>query len=306
MSAIQAEANKAEANLLIAPKPSYKYGLNSPGRAFDGAGQNPLPGVILDYVLQEDMDSAEINMTIHDSEGNKVRAYSSKKDTEDPGAPLLKTKKGVNRFNWNMKKSNLPKVKGLNLLQGLEGHSVAPGNYTARLMAGGDTSEVDITILAYPGIKATQLQYNEQYAFLNRIAATFTEVHESVSKMHEIKNQLVAQKNLLKDNKDLISLSDSIVKEIDAWIENLVQPKQKTFQDIINFPNQLNAELLDLQGRADDLIPTVTAGSKKRYQDLLAEWAHHKTEMARIIDGPLLSYNKMYNEKDLPAIIIPK
>jgi photosystem II stability/assembly factor-like uncharacterized protein len=306
LSAIQAQANKTEANLLIAPKPSYKYGLNSPGRAFDGAGQNPLPGVILDYVLQEDMDSTEINMIIYDSEGNKVRAYSSKKNSEDPGAPLLKTKKGVNRFNWNMKKSNLPKVKGLNLLQGLDGHSVAPGSYTAKLMAGADTSVINIIILPYPGIKATPSQYKEQYAFLNMIEATFTEVHESVSKMHEIKKQLIAQKNLLKENKDLTSLSDSIVKEVDVWIENLVQPKQKTFQDIINFPNQLNAELLDLQGRADDLIPTVTAGSKKRYLDLVGEWNKHKDEMTRIIDGPLLSYNNMYTAKALPAIIIPK
>ncbi|NNF36247.1 MAG: glycosyl hydrolase [Saprospiraceae bacterium] len=307
LSAIQGKAKMGEkmAIVIFAPKPSYRYGYNSPSRAFSGVGQNPLPGVILDYVLTEDMDSSIVSIDIMDNSGEIIRSYSSKKDMDDPQAPLLSTKKGVNRMSWNMRKKNLPKVKGLRLLQNLGGHAVCPGNYSARLAVDGDTSFVDITIKAYPGIEASQDEYEEQYEFLNSIEDVFTDVHLSVEKMYKIKGQLKNQKELLKDHKDLVALGDSTVKEIDGWIENLVQPKQKTFQDIINFTNQLNAELIDLKSRTDGMYPQVTAGSKQRFQDLMGEWTTHRQAMNAIIEGPLQSYNNMYVEKGIPAIIMP-
>ena len=307
LSSIQAfaKANGDLSSLVIAPKPSYKYGYNSPGRAFPGVGQNPLPGVILDYYLSEDMDSIGISLDILDSNNEVIRSFSSKKNPDNPQSRLMSTKAGFNRMSWNLRKKNLPRVKGLNLLQSLTGHSVSPGNYKVRLMAGSDTNTVDIVLKAYPGIEASQEDYDDQYEFLNSIEDIFTDVHLSVEKMNKIKTQLKNQKALLKKHEDLIALGDSTVKEVDQWIENLVQPKQKTFQDIINFTNQLNAELIDLKNRTDGMYPSVTAGAKQRYNDLLAEWTKHQAAMNVIIEGPLKSYNNLYAEKEIPAIIMP-
>ncbi len=39
------------------------------------------------------------------------------------------------------------------------------------------------------------------------------------------------------------------MKSIVDWENNLIQPKQKTFQDVINFENKLNAEFNMLRSK---------------------------------------------------------
>ncbi len=309
LTAIQEiEAGEEASIKLFSPKPSYKYGLNAPENPIPGLGQNPLPGVILDYYLPEKLDSQEISLEIMDQENQVIRSYSSKKDKDRPQARLLTGKKGVNRFNWNMRKNELPQIKGLRLLQNLTGHTVPPGNYKARLAMDSDTTEADIVILPFPDIDATMMDYQKQYDFLNDIESVFNDVHQSVNRMNEVKSQLNMQKGLLKDmdnSDELVALNDSIVKGIDGWLENLIQPKQKTFQDIINFTNQLNAELLDLSGRVDGLYPQVNKGAKTRLSDLKAEWMTHQQTMEALISGPLASYNQKYVAMKIPAVILP-
>jgi hypothetical protein len=295
-------------NFLFTPKPTYKFGLGAAGRAIDGYGQNPMPGVILDYYLNKVSDSMAVKLVILDQDGDKLRSYSSKKDPENPGAKLLPVEEGVNRFNWDMRVADYPKVKGLRVLMGLNGHTVPPGDYTVKLYVDNDSMDTEINILAYPALGATQQEFDDQYAFLNEIKTTFSEVHHSVNRLNSVKEQLISQKGLIKDldNTDsLVSMGDSIVQKIDAWLDHLIQPKQKTFQDIINFTNQLNAELLNLKSRADGMYPQVTVGSRKRLMDLQEEWLAHKEQMAVIIDQDLVQYQQLYLSLNVPIIIVP-
>tara|TARA_B100001059_G_C17566756_1_gene442905 strand:+ start:231 stop:455 length:225 start_codon:yes stop_codon:yes gene_type:complete len=53
-----------------------------------------------------------------------------------------------------------------------------------------------------------------------------------------------------------------LTKRIHAWEENLIQEKQKTFQDVINFNNKLNAQMIRLKSYIDQADPKVTQGAK--------------------------------------------
>ena len=94
------------------------------------------------------------------------------------------------------------------------------------------------------------------------------------------------------------------MKKITQWEEKLIQPKQKTFQDVINFKNQLNAQLLTLKGYIDVAEPKVTQGAKERYNDLLQLWKGLKQEQRTIIQQEMAGYNELYKSLDLPAIIM--
>ena len=62
-------------------------------------------------------------------------------------------------------------------------------------------------------------------------------------------------RKLLKENddaKDLLDKGKELIKRITTWEENLIQPKQKTFQDVINFNNKLNSQLMHLKGFIDE------------------------------------------------------
>ena len=119
--------------------------------------------------------------------------------------------------------------------------------------------------------------------------------------------ELKDYEELLKENKvaeDLLEKGKSLVKRIDSWEQNLIQPNQKTFQDVINYNNQLNAELMYLKGFVDNADPKVTQGAKQRLADLLGDWKTYEDEKKAIINSEMAAYNKMYTDLKLPALII--
>ena len=96
------------------------------------------------------------------------------------------------------------------------------------------------------------------------------------------------------------------MKRITVWEENLIQPKQKTFQDVINFTNKLNAQLLHLRGYVASVEPKLTAGSKERLQDLLQQWQGYKATHDAIINEEMTDFNTLFKALDIPAIILTK
>ena len=74
----------------------------------------------------------------------------------------------------------------------------------------------------------------------------------------------------------MLNRGKTILEQIDTLKGQLVQEKQKTFQDVINFRNQLDAKLRNLQQTIDESYPPVTQGQKSRAKDLLAIWEQHR------------------------------
>ena len=125
--------------------------------------------------------------------------------------------------------------------------------------------------------------------------------------MRSAKSQLKSYKKLLKNNtaaETLISKGDSLLKRITTWEEHLIQPKQKTFQDVINFHNQLNADFMHLKGFVDVPEPKVTLGAKERLRDLLAAWDTYKNEKNSIVGTEMREYNELFKSLNLPAILM--
>ena len=104
--------------------------------------------------------------------------------------------------------------------------------------------------------------------------------------------------------KDLLEKGKELTKRIDTWEKNLIQPNQKTFQDVINFNNKLNAQLLNLRGYLDVADPKVTKGARQRLNDLTADWKVYEDERDAIVNNEMTKYNQAFKALDLPAIII--
>ena len=72
------------------------------------------------------------------------------------------------------------------------------------------------------------------------------------------------------------------------------------------FKNQLNTELLTLKGVLDSHDPRPTAGVQFRLNEVLQMWKTMKAEMEYIIQEEVEGFNKMYTDKKLPILILPK
>ena len=293
------------------PKPSYRI-FGGTSNAV-GQGTNPRSGVTFDYYLDKDADTLQLKLEVLD--GSKViRTYSNQKPKDfkswpgGPSAPqVLPSKKGYNRFTWDFNRDALPAVNKVFVFGGLTGASVPPGTYTLRLTLEGETVETTATILPNPAINASPNDFVEQQQMLETIASTVREMHTSVNQMRSAKEQLNNYAKLLKDNevaKPLIEKGEALLKRINSWEENLIQAKQKTFQDVINFNNKLNAQLIQLMSYIDQANPKVTQGAKDRLKDLMKDWQVYKTERDAIINSEMQAYNALYKSLNIPALII--
>ena len=209
--------------------------------------------------------------------GKLIRKVSNKKPKKFktwPGGPskplLLPSKKGYNRFTWNFRREALPSIEKVFIFGGDAGANVGPGNYTLKLSLDDMTSEAEVTVLANPKVKGSPAAYAEQQEMLESIESTLKTIHESVNDMRSAKSQLEGFAKLLEDNDDskaLLEKGEALVKRIVSWEENLIQAKQKTFQDVINFNNKLNAQLMHLKGYIDAAEPKVTQGAKESHRE---------------------------------------
>ena len=108
------------------------------------------------------------------------------------------------------------------------------------------------------------------------------------------------------EHKDLISTGRDAIQKIQSWELSLIQTKQQTYQDAIHLSNGLNAELLDLKQKVDTPSPNVTEGAKERLQNLTEQWAAQKALMENILNQDVGTFNEIFKEKNIPALIIPK
>lgn len=313
VAAIQNLKTPKETVQVFKPKDTYLIFGGSSDKPRPGLGDNPKSGVTFDYYLAKDADSLDLKLEVFD--GDKLlRTYTNKKPKNFktwPGGPskpqVLASKKGYNRFTWNFRRENLPSIDKVFVLGGDSGANVGPGTYTLKLTLDEISSETEVTVLANPKANSSPAAYEEQQALLDNIESTLKTIHESVNDMRSAKSQLEGYAKLLKDNDDaseLLEKGEALTKRIVSWEENLIQSKQKTFQDVINFNNKLNAQLINLKGYIDVAEPQVTAGAKERWADLKKDWQVYANERKAIVNDEMKAYNTMYKELSIPAIII--
>ncbi len=309
----QSKGNFDDQMVLYQPKDTYLFFGGYEEKPSPGLGQNPKTGVTIDYFLPEELDTMELILKVISDE-EVIRTYSNqpvKNFKGWPGGPpkpsVLSSKKGVNRFTWDFRRATVPAVEKVFIMGDYRGAVVPPGSYTLRLVSENDSSETEVTILSIPTNEATPSDFNSQYAFQIEIENILIEIHESVSTMRSAKKQLTQYQNLLADNEAASALVDtakSIVSQIDDWETELIQPKQETFQDVINFNNQLSAHLMYLKGYVGSTDPIITNGAKERLSDLKSEWSSYANRRDQIIDEDFEAFNSLYRSLNLPAIIM--
>jgi photosystem II stability/assembly factor-like uncharacterized protein len=313
LSFLQQEKSPGDKLFLAKPRDTYLFTGGYSENPAPGQGQNPKSGVILDYYLASVPDSSTVTLEI--LEGQKViRTYTNQpqKDFKSwPGGPpkpeVLPAKPGYNRMVWDFRRETLPAVETIFVMGDYRGSRVAPGTYTIRLTHEGTQSQREVTLLPHPKIEASPAAYAEQQEALAQIDGAIREMHTAVGELRGVKTQLKAHQSLLEGNSKaapLLEKGTALQEEIGTWEENLIQPRQKTFQDVINFNNKLNAELMELRSYIDVAEPELTQGAKERLSDLIGQWNKMAVERNAIVTKGMASYNELYRQLDLPALIL--
>ena len=141
---------------------------------------------------------------------------------------------------------------------------------------------------------------------LIQVEGSLEDINKSINSMRKVKKQIETYNDVMKGNpevKDIVERGKELIKKIDQWESNLIETRSKTFQDVINFPNRLNSEFFQLRNSLDEHDPRVTQGVRDRLRDVQADWQKYKHQMTDIEQKDIKGYNKMFKDKNVPALM---
>ncbi|MCP4655197.1 MAG: glycosyl hydrolase [bacterium] len=282
-------------------------------------GANPPNGVLIHYLLAG-APAPELILAIYDAEGRLVRRVTSTKAEEEGegeegprgregGEDVLSTKPGMNRYVWDLRYQKLTRIPGTLEFPTGDGHRVAPGSYRLELSRGEVTLSRELEVLEDPRRDTRPEEYRVHQESLVTLRERVHEIHDAVNRLAEVKEQIEALLERVEERagaEEIREAGDKLVEAIETLDESLVQRKTKTHQDIINFPNRLNAEYIWLYAQIDGSGPPVSKGAKERFAELEGRWREHQAEMERLIGEELAAFNELFRKHEIPAVILPE
>ena len=268
-------------------------------------GKNPYYGTEIKYFLREynPEDSLEMNIEIKNINGDIIRTFSS---SEKYKSKRIDLKEGYSSVKWGGDVEGFVPPNGVMVPRGSDGYmssyDVMPGKYNVTLTYGDYTKTSDFIIMPDPRKSISQDDYNKKSQLLRNIHDDVESIYNSLQKMQDVRSQLNdLQNRLSSDFNSIKNLSNETVELIDLTESKLISPKQKTFQDVINFRNQLDAQFLDLLNTVNGNIPPLTNGELQRFDDLHLTWMEIKKSYDKVLEN-VKSINNMIIENSVPFI----
>lgn len=269
------------------------------------SGVNAATGLVFYYQLPEVKEREVLTIDIKDASGRLIRTYSSKADSLEidyDGGPnssaILSSKKGLNRFVWDLRTATLPGVPYVYIESNYAGHKVSPGKYQLVLKLGGKEYSTWANILPNPLYEISTATYAEYDKMMSELEAAIKDMHTKVNSLHAKHLQLEElMKHLPQETKyDAIRKEMSTVaNEMKAWDGDMIQRKSKAYDDVENFPNKFTADYMFLKDQTESDLPRVNQPSIDLKKELDAKWdALDKRYTA--IENKLATLNKQLME----------
>ena len=294
---------------LIAPRPAYRTSLGG-GAAQPGQGINPPNGAIVQYSLAKAPDSAAVlTLEILDSRDTVIRRFTSAVPPKDAPAgsvrsPKLPAEAGLNRIVWDLRREPIAGVPGT--LSGQSpGYRVVPGRYRVRLTLGGEPRIRTLEVLPDPRAATSAESFRGQQEMLEKVYARVDEIQRAARRLRAAREQLqglIARTREPAAADTIAKAGRGVVARIDSLEGQLVNVKNKTFQDVVNFAPGLNAQFQALAQAIDGTDAPVTGGVRTRLADLDVEWTALKQKVDGVLGGDVERFNALAREKGIPAV----
>jgi hypothetical protein len=153
---------------------------------------------------------------------------------------------------------------------------VAPGRYTVRLAAAGETRTADVEVSPNPAARFGREDLARQASFLAELTAALSRTHETVRALRDARAQVTAVAARAKKAgapESVASAAKALEGRLLAAESDLVNPNLKSSQDVLNFPPALDHQVVGLVSAASSADAPPTAGT-------LAYWAELKGTLA--------------------------
>ena len=283
-------------------------------RVFLDAGKNPPDGVIVSYWLKEDASDGGVKLAFADADGNPIITITSapkdepasKEDDKDK-EPVAPAKAGMNRFLWNMRYPDGPKVPGDELAEkGSKGPAVKPGAYEVHLTVGEVTHTKSFELLTDPRVSATEKDFQEQIELLLRIHGKMSELNNGINRLRYVRDQVDEWSARAAGNETWAGIVEAgnRVKDDLAPIEDaLISVRSVKGSDLINLGTRLNVKLAELMS----VVASADAGPTNQSYDVLDDLSGRIDKqlgnLRKVIDTDLQALIALVHELEVPPVV---
>jgi photosystem II stability/assembly factor-like uncharacterized protein len=307
---------------VYAPRPSVRFsseggpdGDEGPPRA---GGKNPPDGVLVYYWLKEKPKESD-KVTVEFLQGDKVlRRYSSEKKEKGEGEEAdrhddkpLEPKEGLNRVVWDMRTAKPTLLPKAVIWGNREAPKIAPGAYSVRVTAGGESQWQAFQVRPHPGVNATAEDLQKQFVLLSGARDGLSQCHEAVIQIRDVKSQIEEmdkRAEQLGKSKELVAKGKALTEKLTAVEKKLVNPEVKSNQDVLNFAPALDHQFAGLAAVVASADSKPTDASEVYYKDIRGQLDGILAERDAIFAKDLADYNKAVRSEDIApvAVVSPK
>ena len=290
---------------LFEPAPAIQVSFFGGGG--DQTGENPPSGAQIFYRFDEAPEGL-VTLEILDDAGEVVRTFATDPaEAGDGDYSSLSAPAGLSRLAWNYRGEGLPEVDGLVPFGSLQGRLVPPGSYRVRLTHGESSQIRTLEVRPDPRRSATMAQYAEQDRVVRDARELARDLYASVISLRSVREQVgqVVESAADTEHADTVAaVGDALRDSLTAWEDEVVQADQRTFQDVINYLNQLDAQILALIGSVEGTEPPATEGVRERLGDLSDAWSAQARRRDTLLNEELARFEALLEELGIPHVVI--
>jgi photosystem II stability/assembly factor-like uncharacterized protein len=320
---------------LLSPRHAYRASMSGRYRG-DRAPEAPPQGATIHYHLNE-APEGELTVEILDGEGRVLRTYTGaaedEEDEEDEDEDededenekepdktefierkdRAPQKAGLNRLVWDLKAPGPRTLQGSVMSLGYTGGAwIPPGTYQVRLSVDGWSDTRELEVRADPRLSVSQEDLDEQYRVTLQARDMVTASHEAIRAIRLARGQLTSAVVRVQagDHGDEVEkrvreAADSAAAHLTVVEERLIQTKNESGQDPINFPPRLDNQLVYLYGHVNAAYGPPTQGAMERLTDLRGELDARLTELEALLSTELADFNRLLEEAGVQSVVVP-
>jgi photosystem II stability/assembly factor-like uncharacterized protein len=281
------------------------------------AGANAPVGAYL-YIFTKQKPK-QASLDILDSNNQVVRSYSSEKNTypdeqldpdDDKPKKQLELKAGLNRFVWDLRYEDVPRIPDYYLYEyqsGSQGPLALPGKYQARITVDGKTLTQLFEVTGDPRSKATEAGLKQQFELLLQIRGQLSDVYLLAGQVIDVRKQIADLKSRVSpDNASRMLLEAQALDErLGALQDKLINLKVHANEDSLKFGLGVDGSLADLAmivGGDSNSVPT--QASRQQFAKLQEEVAGYRKRWADIVQTDVPKFEQAAQKQDVHILIL--
>jgi photosystem II stability/assembly factor-like uncharacterized protein len=226
-----------------------------------------------------------------------------------PSDSVVTARAGVNRFVWDLRYPATREVKDVINDEGSTlGPFVAPGRYTVRLTAKGQTFTRPLVVRGDPRLSTTQAEYDAQVALGLAVQAKTNEISDAVKRILDLEHALDERVAAAKGQPYEKRVSDAakpIRSTLETIRDSLVEIHSHADEITLHYPIRYYNMLLSLAG----MVQSADAGPTKQEGDILQDLRPkvdlHLGRLRTLESTDIAAFNGLLKELNVSAILVP-